>query len=239
LIGAQIAVAKHLGLMTLRLTDAIILPLNTTQYVLDLHKYLDQWVLSCFGALPEHSFSSWIDRVEKIASIASIGHNFIDLRKAISSLQSASALLDNEKEEAEKAFKVLLHKLSKKHVSCRHIYFRQMVDWLKKFFGLPPRHGEGDGHSKAGYWMDVAFGKVEIETVDMHKQQSRRHHPHHEPPGCPIHKLVKAAKRVRRANQKLVAFERGFISKEGIRNREWYKHLGVAPGLWLGQSSLL
>jgi N-acetylated-alpha-linked acidic dipeptidase len=46
LIGAQIAVAKHLGLMTLRLTDAIILPLNTTQYVLELHEYLDQSVIS-------------------------------------------------------------------------------------------------------------------------------------------------------------------------------------------------
>jgi N-acetylated-alpha-linked acidic dipeptidase len=43
---------------------------------------------------------------------------------------------------------------------------------------------------------------------------------------------------VRKANQKLVAFERGFISEGGIRNREWYKHLGVAPGLWLGQPSL-
>jgi N-acetylated-alpha-linked acidic dipeptidase len=41
----QVAVAKHLGLMTLRLTDAIVLPLNTTQYVLELHHYLDQWVL--------------------------------------------------------------------------------------------------------------------------------------------------------------------------------------------------
>jgi N-acetylated-alpha-linked acidic dipeptidase len=40
--GMQIAIAKHLGLMTLRLTDAIILPLNTTQYVLELYQYLDQ-----------------------------------------------------------------------------------------------------------------------------------------------------------------------------------------------------
>jgi len=57
-------------------------------------------------------------------------------------------------------------------------------------------------------------------------------------PEFPAHDLIKAAKRVRRVNQKLAAFERGFISKEGIRNREWYKHLGVAPGLWLGESSL-
>ena len=37
------------------------------------------------------------------------------------------------------------------------------------------------------------------------------------------------------ANKKLVGFERGFISEEGIKEREWYRHLGVAPGKWLGQ----
>jgi N-acetylated-alpha-linked acidic dipeptidase len=51
----------------------------------------------------------------------------------------------------------------------------------------------------------------------------------------PIHRFIKAAKRVSRANKKLVAFERGFISEEGIKEREWYKHLGVAPGKWLGK----
>jgi len=47
-------------------------------------------------------------------------------------------------------------------------------------------------------------------------------------------RLIKAAKRVQRANKKLIDFERGFISKDGISGREWYKHLGVAPGKWLG-----
>lgn len=42
LTSFQAAVAKHLGLLTLRLTDTIILPLNTTQYVLELHEYLDK-----------------------------------------------------------------------------------------------------------------------------------------------------------------------------------------------------
>ena len=45
---------------------------------------------------------------------------------------------------------------------------------------------------------------------------------------------IEAAQRVQRANAKLVAFERGFISEDGIKEREWYKHLGVAPGKWLG-----
>ncbi len=45
---------------------------------------------------------------------------------------------------------------------------------------------------------------------------------------------MEAAKRVQAVNKKLVAFERGFISEEGIKDREWYRHLGVAPGKWLG-----
>lgn len=46
---------------------------------------------------------------------------------------------------------------------------------------------------------------------------------------------MKAIKRVQAINHKLIEFERGFISKEGIKDREWYKHLGVAPGKWLGE----
>jgi len=38
----QVAVAQHLGLLTLRLADSIILPLNTTQYALELDSYLDK-----------------------------------------------------------------------------------------------------------------------------------------------------------------------------------------------------
>ena len=47
-------------------------------------------------------------------------------------------------------------------------------------------------------------------------------------------KFFKAVARVKAANLKLATFERGFISEEGIKEREWYKHLGVAPGKWLG-----
>ncbi|EIW82081.1 Zn-dependent exopeptidase [Coniophora puteana RWD-64-598 SS2] len=47
-------------------------------------------------------------------------------------------------------------------------------------------------------------------------------------------KLVEAIERIQEVNHKLIAFERGFISKDGLKDREWYKHLGVAPGRWLG-----
>lgn len=58
----------------------------------------------------------------------------------------------------------------------------------------------------------------------------------HDKPRFPKKRLEKVIKRIREVNQKLVAFERGFIHEEGIKDREWYRHLGVAPGKWLGQS---
>ncbi|KZT06419.1 Zn-dependent exopeptidase [Laetiporus sulphureus 93-53] len=49
-----------------------------------------------------------------------------------------------------------------------------------------------------------------------------------------IEDFIKAAQRVEKVNAKLKAFEAGFISEEGINEREWYKHLVVAPGKYLG-----
>lgn len=37
----QVILAKHLGLLALRVVDAIVLPLNTTHYALELDDYLD------------------------------------------------------------------------------------------------------------------------------------------------------------------------------------------------------
>ena len=41
--------------------------------------------------------------------------------------------------------------------------------------------------------------------------------------GCLLRKLAKARKAVVKVNSKLVGFERGFISSEGIQDREWYR----------------
>ncbi|KAF5363622.1 hypothetical protein D9756_000320 [Leucocoprinus leucothites] len=46
--------------------------------------------------------------------------------------------------------------------------------------------------------------------------------------------LIRAVHRVRVVNNKLRSFEHGLISEGGIKDREWFKHLGVAPGKWLG-----
>jgi N-acetylated-alpha-linked acidic dipeptidase len=52
----------------------------------------------------------------------------------------------------------------------------------------------------------------------------------------PWKEFIKAAKRVQASNAKLISFEKGFLHKDGIKDREWYRHLGVAPGKWLGAS---
>jgi len=46
--------------------------------------------------------------------------------------------------------------------------------------------------------------------------------------------VIRAEKHVRDVNKRLSEFEQGFISEDGIKDREWYRHLGVAPGKWLG-----
>ncbi|OAD08962.1 hypothetical protein MUCCIDRAFT_151731 [Mucor lusitanicus CBS 277.49] len=47
---------------------------------------------------------------------------------------------------------------------------------------------------------------------------------------------AKWAKRVEKMNDRLTSFERGFIDPEGMKDREWYKHVVYAPGLWTGYS---
>jgi len=50
----------------------------------------------------------------------------------------------------------------------------------------------------------------------------------------PLRKVIKAVRAVRGVNAKLARFETGFIHEAGIKDREWYRHLGVSPGKWLG-----
>lgn len=50
---------------------------------------------------------------------------------------------------------------------------------------------------------------------------------------------VKLMKELKGINKRLRRFEGGFLSRDGkgLEGREWYKHLGVAPGRWLGYGS--
>ncbi|BEJ14845.1 hypothetical protein CspHIS471_0406120 [Cutaneotrichosporon sp. HIS471] len=132
--------SRIIGLVLLRLADALILPLNTTQYARDLVYYRERVV----------ALGSRVD--------------LEPLGEAIGHLQRASAKLDIEREELLKRLRKALSK------------------WC--------------------------WGR---------RQEIR-----------------KILKEIRNVNVKLRDFEKGFISTEGITDREWYKHKGTAPGKWLG-----
>ncbi|KAJ3782803.1 Zn-dependent exopeptidase [Lentinula aff. detonsa] len=81
----HIAVAKHLGLMALRLADSLILPLNTS-----------------------HGASALDDYLTSVETRFNTSTNFHGLRKSIHTLQTASAELEREKNEAELNFHATL-----------------------------------------------------------------------------------------------------------------------------------
>ncbi|KAG6866447.1 hypothetical protein C0991_003965 [Blastosporella zonata] len=104
-----------------------------------------------------------------------------------------------------------------------------------------PKHHHEDGpdhshhgHSKPDHPKDDRKHPGHKHPEPGHPGPKHHKHEHHGHPPKEIKKLIKAAKRIVKANKKIVAFERGFISEGGIKDREWYKHLGVAPGKWLG-----
>lgn len=169
-----------------------------------------------------------VDRVQALVSelpASSGAPDLSKLRESIEKLQSASLYLDKEKAQAEKKLKAILKRLFRHHggSKCRRTRrFRRVADWIKRIFGAQPHRYE-HLHQRTDAWKEYLGpgDSLSLEGSD---------HLH----GLPIGKLIKAAKRVRKANQKIIAFERGFISEDGIKDREWYRHLGVAPGKWLG-----
>ncbi|KAF7317867.1 Zn-dependent exopeptidase [Mycena kentingensis (nom. inval.)] len=91
------AVAQHLGLLVLRLTDSIIVPLNTTHYSLELHDYLDEVEAIVLNTRLEEEME----------------RDFLALRLALDSLTARSIELDAEKAEAEREFLEVLAKMPK------------------------------------------------------------------------------------------------------------------------------
>ncbi|KAI0750967.1 Zn-dependent exopeptidase [Daedaleopsis nitida] len=234
----HVAVAKHLGLQTVRLADAIVLPINTTHHAFELEKYLD--------------------KVESIASTTSLDVDFSGLRNAIESLQKASLRLDDEKADAEKKLKKLLRKFARRHFIRRKV--RSALCKLKKLFGRECRHRDASrpsARTSAAIGMGAADKPFECSGMKtkngmlpmkprvghaaamMRERRERElelseETVAHDKRRFPTKRFKKAVKRIREVNQKLKLFERGFIHQEGIKDREWYRNLDVAPGKWLG-----
>ncbi|CCM04880.1 uncharacterized protein FIBRA_07074 [Fibroporia radiculosa] len=247
----HVAIARFLGLQTLRLADSIVLPLNTTHYSVQLDAYLD--------------------KVEQLRSSMALDVDFSSLRESISSLRAASVALDNEKSEAESELRHLIRRIARRKFVRDHI--RKAWCKLRKIFRKPCKHrkheaGEEYGHRgneeharpraghahpaspartiegrtvkpRVGRWAGMLKEQREREhgrdSADKHVRGQKCHIEAHDGKDKELREaFVRAVKRVRAANKKLVAFERGFIHPDGIRDREWYRHLGVAPGKWLG-----
>jgi N-acetylated-alpha-linked acidic dipeptidase len=170
------------------------------------------------------------------------GHiSFSSLRAAIQDLQEASAELDNEKTAAEEDFRKILRKI---HFPGRRFprtikrgtgVLRTVADKVKQFFGVPPPsdselHMMSLRHAES--WEEYLEFAADVDEKSL---DSLKHDKTLAGLPFPICEFIRAAKRVVAANRKLIAFERGFISEEGIKDREWYRHLGVAPGKWLGK----
>jgi len=197
-------------------------------------------------------------RVESIVASSFLNVDLSSLRKSIQLLQAKSIRLDAEKHAAEHKLKRLIKKWRRRHARWTRFkkHVKKLGCRLAKFLGIEsrkcscrkqqssvttadgkvvkPRIGRlaswpheqtefREGHSAYGYDIDRFRTNFQlISDFMLYRYPSR--------------KFIKAVKRVRTINQKLVAFERGFISEEGIPDREWYRHLGVAPGKWLGES---
>lgn len=148
---------------------------------------------------------AYLDKVVALSQAALFDVNFSALRSSILALQAASANLDVEKSEAERNLRKIL-----KHLKKRDMQLRKALRKIHKAICKLKKLVGKECHS------ENAESSVMLEF------------------GLAKRKLLKAIERVQAANKKLIRFERGFISKEGIKDREWYKHLGVAPGKWLG-----
>lgn len=161
-------------------------------------------------------------RVAEIASANSFAVDLEPLRKSIQSLQAESLKLDSEKEDAEAQ---LIEAIKKSH------QWRFSRIFKKLFCGLEALLGLGD-------CSDMTCGARGERAL------IRALHAHLPPSTTQVSTLLsldifRAWRRVRAVNQKLRTFEQGLLSAEGIPEREWYKHLGVAPGKWLGEFRLL
>ncbi|PFH51392.1 hypothetical protein AMATHDRAFT_3053 [Amanita thiersii Skay4041] len=200
----HVAVAKHLGLLGLRVADSIVLPLNTTHYTLELDDYLDE--------------------VVKVAASVSINLDLCALRKSIHKLQKASLKLDKAKAKAEKRLRKLLKK--KRH-SVWTRYFHTVIDYIRGNSYDSFLSSEILDQDLLQQVYGLYLNTEETPYSDDFPRSFGKHKRH-------WRKIIKAVHRVRKVNQKLIAFERGFISEKGIKDREWYRHLGVAPGKWLG-----
>lgn len=191
-------------------------------------------------------------RVQSIAAASSLEDvDLSPLRKSINKLHASSVRLDKEKYKAERALKRVIKSIIRRRIFKRNA--RQAICEIKKIFGkkcecphknalhmqAPQYHDTQDHrvpntHLESGSAVKPRIGRYPGWLSE--QREKERAHRRHDKKHVPYKRLKKAIKRVQAVNAKLVSFERGLIHPDGIKDREWYRHLGVAPGKWLGTS---
>ncbi|ODN82116.1 hypothetical protein L202_02423 [Cryptococcus amylolentus CBS 6039] len=159
--------------------------------------------------------SLYLHKVENVAKSSSLSSkiDFAPLTSAIKSAQHASTGLDKDRHDALKK--------------------------LQKLLG-EGKHTSSSMLSRAAHrcgWQ--ATPGTELQHMPTWDDESESGFPH---PRLPfplptpgrIHKIKEVLEEIRVINKKLQYFELDFISENGIKEREWYRHKGTAPGLWLG-----
>jgi N-acetylated-alpha-linked acidic dipeptidase len=162
-----------------------------------------------------------------LAAASSTTLNFVALRAAIRSLQFASLKFDAEKFAAERVLDRQLRKWRKHHKRPHE----RKDGCLKRFIHRLERLFTRESHDVPAVVPMLANDRNCGSDHDVNVEDGiwphlpLPKHPHW-PPRKPPHlppKFVKAIKAVRKINQKLASFERGFIHEDGIKDREWYR----------------
>lgn len=184
-------------------------------------------------------------RVERIAEKSPIGSqvDFRALRRSLTKLQEASSLLDKEKAHAYWQLKKALWKFRHLRIVRHHLrkIYCKVHDWFGK--KCHKRRHEHKRDIIPLILSNLVRGDEQVNFKPRFSRLPGLTKEQTEQAGCkfglgPCHrslkKVIHAIKHIRDVNKRLSKFEQGFISEEGIKDREWYRHLGVAPGKWLG-----
>lgn len=193
----------------LRVADSLVLPLNTTQYAIELQYYLEKWV--SFPPFLASRIKADIARVQHIADSTGLneGLNLTSLGASIQHLIGASQALD--------------------------VKTTSQLEHLHKLLPPPPPHPHPHPHphgchsprvqlKQAFLKVCAAFGSDRCEKK-LHKYQHHHDHDHDhdrrprkpELPKKRLEAIKKVLAELRAGNKKRQAFEGGFISEQGIK----------------------
>ncbi|KAG6890542.1 hypothetical protein C0992_000802 [Termitomyces sp. T32_za158] len=247
----HVAVARHMGLLALHLADSFVIPLNTTQYAFELDDYLDK--VSAIQSASSSNFDT--------LDLSRLSQAIKKVQTASCALDKEKFKVEKDFKRILRKFH-RHHSSHRHHCGKPSRFLRRVKDWIKSIFGVKPHNyqkvSEHEGHDAWTSLLEVNgedlchFGLNHPRDglnpehlwsdhkLDLFEYFDKPGNPgfsnYHVPSRLPkkLKKLIKAAKRIVKVNKKIIAFERGFISEGGIKDREWYKNLGVAPGKWLG-----